>query len=365
MKIRSINFHEKLIDAQREGSLVIFAGAGVSMGPPSNYPSFIGLVEEIASWAGKEWRKEVEPPERCLGRLVHEGKNVHEQVVRLLSSPDSKHKPLHENLLKLFAIHNQVRIVTTNFDSHFESAAINVFGQLPEIFRAPALPLGSDFSGIIYLHGSVLGHPEKIVLTDQDFGRAYLTEGWATRFLQAMFSQYTVLFIGYSHDDTVMHYLSRGLPPEGTKPRFSLIRADKDPIEWRYRGIEPLSYSYENENDHSQLDLAVGGWVDWANRGALDTEQRIKDLVILPPPLDEESQDFLQWAITDPVGVIFFIRHAKGPDWLLWANERKYLDRLFKQADLSPIDRKIAYWVADNFVVDYASALLSGRNYLR
>ena len=33
-----VNMPQTLITAQREGSLVVFAGAGVSMGAPSNLP---------------------------------------------------------------------------------------------------------------------------------------------------------------------------------------------------------------------------------------------------------------------------------------------------------------------------------------
>jgi hypothetical protein len=358
LKIKGIDFHEHLLNAQREKSLVVFAGAGVSMGTPSNYPSFEDLVEEVARWSGKK-RPEGERPEHFLGRLVDENIKVHEEVVQLLSSPESKHKPLHEDLLKLFGSPDQIRIVTTNFDSHLESAAAKVFGHMPEVFRAPALPLGNDFSGIVYLHGSVLGNPRRLVLTDQDFGRAYLTEGWATRFLQAMFSQYTVLFVGYSHNDTVMHYLSRGLPPKGTKPRFALVRADDDSVEWGYRGIEPLLYPFEGKDDHSQLSVAVAGWVEWANRGALDTEQRIKHLVAGPPPLDNEAQDFLQWAVKDPVAVRFFARHAKDPEWLLWASERKILDPLFSQSDLSEVAKELSAWAAEKFVVQHADTLFT------
>jgi hypothetical protein len=55
---------------------------------------------------------------------------------------------------------------------------------------------------------------QDIVLTDSDFGRAYLTEGWARRFLVDLFRHFTVLFVGYSHSDTVMHYLARALPEQ-------------------------------------------------------------------------------------------------------------------------------------------------------
>ena len=354
MKIGGVDFSEPLISAQQQGSLVIFAGAGVSMGPPSNYPSFEGLADEIARWAGKK-RPKGDPLEHFLGRLEV---NVHGKVVKLLSSPDSKPKTLHSDLLKLFGKQDRVRVVTTNFDSHFETAAEEIFGRQPEKFIAPALPLGDDFTGIVYLHGSVTADPKRLVLTDQDFGRAYLTKGWATRFLLEMFSKYTVLFVGYSHDDTVMHYLSRGLPPENTKPRFALVRADDELNEWRYRGIEPLPYMFEGNDDYSQLGPAVSGWVEWVNRGALDTEQRIKSLVSGPPPLDEESNDILKWAVGDPVAVRFFARHAKSLEWLFWASEQKFLEPLFSQVHLSDNARELALWVAENYVVQQADATL-------
>ena len=47
----------------------------------------------------------------------------------------------------------------------------------------------------------------------RDFGRAYLTEGWARRFLVDLFRSFPVLFVGYSHNDIVMTYLARALPP--------------------------------------------------------------------------------------------------------------------------------------------------------
>ena len=56
-----------------------------------------------------------------------------------------------------------------------------------------------------------------MVLTAKDFGRAYLTEsgGWARRFLVDLFANYTVLFVGYSHSDAIMTYLTPSLPPDG------------------------------------------------------------------------------------------------------------------------------------------------------
>lgn len=364
MKIKGVDFSEHLLNAQREGSLVVFAGAGVSMGTPSNYPNFKGLAKDIAKWAGVEWPEE-EPIEYFLGRLVHKKIKVHERVAALLSLPESKPKELHKNLLKIFGSPDQIRIVTTNFDSHFETAAAEVLDKIPEIFKSPALPLGHDFCGLVYLHGSVQDNPKRLILTDQDFGRAYLTEGWATRFLRSLFSSFTVLFIGYSHDDIVMHYLSRGLPPDNTKPRFALVCAVDDLNKWKYRGIEPLAYPFEDEGDHSGLDEAVAGWVDRSHWGALETEQRIKQLVEgpPPPPLDSESQDFLLWAVNDITALRFFVRHTKRPEWLTWLSDRKILEPLFSQDELSEKHKELARWIAETHSTrhpDYVFAITEG-----
>ena len=101
----------------------------------------------------------------------------------------------------------------------------DLFGE-HEMYIGPALPLGEDFYGVVYLHGNVR-KPTGMVLTDGDFGRAYLTNAWATRFLVSLFQKYAVLFVGYSHNDLVMNYLTRGLPPTSTK-RMAALDFDPD-----------------------------------------------------------------------------------------------------------------------------------------
>ena len=48
MLIKDIDFPKPLITSQRDGNLVVFAGAGVSMGPPSDLPDFRELAIRIA-----------------------------------------------------------------------------------------------------------------------------------------------------------------------------------------------------------------------------------------------------------------------------------------------------------------------------
>ena len=197
MKIAEINFPSPLLSALRDGKLVVFAGAGVSMGEPACLPSFKTLAEKIAQGTGEvlqekesEKESEREPEDRFLGRLHQKGVKVHERAVQELSCNNPKPTDLHRNLLRLYQKNGeQVRIITTNFDLLFEEAAQDVFDTVPEVFRAPALPLGQDFNGIVHVHGA-LSHRQGMVLTDEDFGRAYLIEGWARRFLVELFRHF-------------------------------------------------------------------------------------------------------------------------------------------------------------------------------
>jgi hypothetical protein len=285
MLIRTIDFPSEVLQAQKDGKLVVFAGAGVSMPTPSNLPSFAKLAQMIGKGASPIQEGETE--DRYLGRLHDDGKGVqvHENAARILLDAKSQPTELHISLLRIFGSDNPVRLVTTNFDNHFASAAEHIGLRNIETFVGPALPLGDNFSGIVYLHGSAAKSPETMVITDGDFGRAYLTYGWASRFLFQLFSSYTVLFVGYSHNDLVMRYLARGLPPESQNRRFAFTERGKDSM-WSIYGIKPLNYELqEHENAHVSLTESVTEWSQETSRGLLARSERIRSIVEAAPPL--------------------------------------------------------------------------------
>lgn len=53
MYINGIDFPNDIIDAINKGNLVVFAGAGVSMGKPTLLPDFGKLTEQIAVGTGQ------------------------------------------------------------------------------------------------------------------------------------------------------------------------------------------------------------------------------------------------------------------------------------------------------------------------
>ncbi len=350
-KLGAIEFDDRILDALRDDKLVVFAGAGVAMAPPSNLASFWKLTSDIAQGTGLE---PTEPLDRFLGQLHHRKVAVHERAAQLLSPAGSAPNTLHQDLLRIFRTAERVRLVTTNFDLHFETAASMLFGSTPEVYRAPALPLGYDFTGIVHVHGA-LPRARDLVLTDADFGRAYLTEGWARRFLVDVFRQFTVLFVGYSHNDVVMNYLARALPADGVAGRFALTEEDGS---WDLLGIKPIRFNKgTGANAYNELYDGVQRLAERATRGALDWQNRMAEIGARLPPADEEAISEVEQALREVHTTRFLTNVARDAEWPRWLNARKHLDALFGTADLSERDKLLAWWLAEHFAIMYADTV--------
>lgn len=350
-KLGAIEFDDRIFDALRDDRLVVFAGAGVSMGQPSNLPSFWKLACDIAQGTGLSPSGQLD---RFLGQLHHQNIAIHERAAQLLSTSESIPNVLHHDLLRLFRTVDQVRLVTTNFDLLFETASSVLFGAVPDIYRAPALPLGYDFSGIVHLHGA-LPRARDLVLSDADFGRAYLTEGWARRFLVDVFRRYTVLFVGYSHDDVVMNYLARALPTDSVAGRFALTDENGS---WDLLGIKPIRFVKDVGADpFKELYDGVSKLAERTRRGALDWQSRLADLGGRVPPTDEEAISEVEQALREVHTTRFLLNVARDPEWLPWLNGRKHLDALFGAADLGERDMLLAEWLAKNFAIEHSEVV--------
>ncbi len=346
-KIGTIEFDDGILDALRDDRLIIFAGAGVSMGPPSSLASFWKLTCDIAHGTGLI---PSEPLDRFLGQLHHRNVAVHERAAQLLSPAESAPNALHHDLLRLFRTADRVRLVTTNFDLHFETAANALFGAVPDVYCAPALPRGYDFSGIVHVHGA-LPRARDLVLTDADFGRAYLTEGWARRFLVDVFRQYTVLFIGYSHNDVVMNYLTRALPADSVAGRFVLTEEDGN---WELLGIKPVRFVRGAGADpFKELYDGVQRLAERTTRGALDWQSRLAELGGRVPPTDEEAISEIEQALREVHTTRFLLNVARDPEWLRWLNARMHLDVLFATPDLGERDMLLTGWLAKHFAIEH------------
>ena len=356
MKIAEIDFPIDLLNALRDDELVIFAGAGVSMGEPACLPSFKHLAKMIAKGTGETLPCRY-PIDQFLGGLQHEGVKVHERAAEILFREDLKATELHRNLLRFYSDTEQIRIVTTNFDLLFEQAAEDLFGRVPEVFRASALPSGGEFNGIVHIHGSI-NHPDEMVITVKDFGRAYMAEIRAAPFLVELFSNFKILFIGYSYGDTIMNYLTEALTGHEEDRCFALIGdSDDDSDRWHRLGIKPIIYPQSNKDDHRVLNEGVRSLANLKQWQPSDWERKITMIAESPPPLDEATEDLIEYAFTDTTRIRFFTKAATAPEWINWLDKRGYLNALFDNSTFSERDKRWSWWLAEQFAYDHPNQL--------
>ena len=347
MRFGEVDIPQDVIDAHRCGRLVLFVGAGASLDGPSSLPLFRELAIQIANGAGFSLPESFDPTEE-LGKLADSGVGVAAQVAKIIGNQTSTPNRLHVAIAGLMASAKTARIVTTNYDPHL-STALAEMGVSHHEFAAPALPLGDAFDGVVYLHGSVHHPASQLVITDKDFGGAYLLSAWAARFLERMFSKYTVLFIGYSHTDVVMKFIGRALR---NRNRYILTAAPDDPM-WLLMGIAPIAYRPPGSGPHEQVIEAIERLAAHSQMGLVEHRQRVAALVASPPPLSPQDDSYLEAIISSGETVPLFTAVADRSEWLEWIRNREPFASLLDQStEPTECTTQLAHWFAERFLFD-------------
>lgn len=354
MNFNGIDLSDNIIEALENDKLVVFAGTGISMGRKTYCPDFSMLAGGIAKYLEEDPVNTVSV-EQFLGALERKCKsnkndgltgivNISEEVIycrheaiygNVSQSNDIKYEELepndiHYDLVKLLhgVKKREVRIVTTNFEHYLTKAYTENIDECEtkNIYYAPALPNGQDFSGLVYLHGAYEDKSigREFVITDKGFGKAYLTNGYANKFIQELFaSDYTVLFIGYSYNDTIMRYLTRALGGDKEKLyAFADYETDDEKIEivnyWDDLDITAIPYQTKG-SDHSNLDKAIAKLVEYVYMTSEDHINRIEDLCkeisLGSPP----SCSYLKYMIERNNYKSVFIKNSMTREHLKWA----------------------------------------------
>lgn len=280
---------DQLLNQCDKGRVVFLCGAGVSM--PAGMPSFAKLTKYVVdyfdpspdspvrlkegSWSDSDQSGLSVPLDQIFQILYQEyGRSeVNAVVAKCLfeHGDSSKPKQSHEhNLIARVSSDPEGRpqIITTNFDQLFETCS----GMSADrTFEPPAFPnieLGMSLHGLTYLHGRLQpleSNNHDYVLSSSGFGRAYLAEGWATRFIKSLLANYTVVLVGYSANDPPVEYLLQGLNHDGSVDHSNLYAFEAGDLEdievkWRDRGVTPIPYS-----THEDLWKTLGAWAERAD----------------------------------------------------------------------------------------------------
>jgi hypothetical protein len=274
---------DELLEARDRGEVIFVCGAGISM--PAGLPSFLMLAKQVVADLGvskghgahvlldqiANTNDELQPPiDQVFNRLRKEyGPLVQEAVFKRLKIKKNSSLEKHKLLLDLSTDANGVpRLVTTNFDYLFEMARKGlrkyIAPELPDLNIVPAL------TGIVYLHGRMLSKRSEqsdtaqIILSSSDFGRAYLAQGWATRFVRDLLQRFTVVLLGYSASDPPIRYLLEGLETSTVENRHRIyafeagIQAEVT-ARWRDRNVRGIGYA-KIDDKHSGLWHSIDKW---------------------------------------------------------------------------------------------------------
>jgi hypothetical protein len=353
-----VELPDEILEAHERGELVFFIGAGASLGKPSNLPLFDSLAKRLARLASHPF-SERGGLDFFIGQLesLPQGFDAHGHAHALISNPKSRFNSLHSAIVDLAGLGGAFRVVTTNYDDHLASAARSGSITIPDTWFAPALPLGRDFTGLVHLHGSVRRPQEEMILTDRDFGHAYITDAWAARFLLPMFDRFTVVFIGYSHDDVIMRYLALGLPSSGKAVASKRFAFTNDPSnsKWSYLGIEPITYPVVGR-DHQALPAALTAWADRAKMGQTDHQSLTQTIIRGGTTLPLPDRDYLQGRLRTTDGArTFAIETGALSDeikleWLTWMENFPEFRALFSPADVPDSTAILGKWFAGTYI---------------
>jgi hypothetical protein len=278
---------DELLEARDRGEVVFICGAGVSM--PAGLPSFLTLAKQVVADLGVSQghgahvlldqiittNGDFQPPiDQVFSRLKKDyGPLVQEAVFKRLKIKRNTPLDKHKLLLDLSSDSNgEPRLVTTNFDFLFELAKKGIRKYVaPEL---PDLSVVQVFSGVVYLHGrmpkaaSEQNVGSQIVLSSSDFGRAYLAQGWATRFVRDLLQRFTVVLLGYSATDPPIRYLLEGLETSVLEDRHRIYAFEAGipnmvTANWRDRNVRGIAYEKVDDN-HSGLWASIEKWAERA-----------------------------------------------------------------------------------------------------
>ena len=348
MEFSGIEFPNQLIKSLQNGTCIIFAGAGVSMYQPANLPNFKDLARRLTG------QEPVEPFDSFLGRHP-ESSGFKRRTLDLVSAA-IQHNPIHEQVVRLFPDLDRLRIVTTNYDRLFQSACQHVFGSQPTVYQAPALPLGRQFTGLVHIHGG-LSDEHGIVLTDVDFGGAYLVDGWARQFLVGLFQSWDILFVGYSHDDVVMTYLARALPPSRDRVRFALVDVPSE--KWLHLGITPIGYGNPaRPTDHEPQVTLLAEVAAYLRKSVLDWAEILSVEARRDPPNDKAFTTQLRYALQSELYCRCFLDHNPCVSWVDWLANEGFLIPLFVVSQpFDAVADHLSFWLCHQVIREHPGVI--------
>ena len=289
-----MEIHKNIKRAISENRLVIFVGAGLSR--KFNLPDWRKLVNDVIMGIGNEQYKhflpimeaEIMTPIDILEKIKHEHNEIHKYIQNKFNIKDGDYE-LHKKLISLSG-----QIITTNYDNAFENASNNTI--IPRKYT-------SDFNiseinkttgpYILKLHGSY-DEPDKCIIFEEDYLKLYAGEASAIQKLKSIFTEKTILFIGFGFVDPYINSIFEFLNNSFSNNNRHFILVNDQKAFNKYNFLESIKISdYDEIEDFISecltfKQLSIPQAILTNNMGQQSNQPTTKIAILSPNPIDLE-----------------------------------------------------------------------------
>lgn len=236
----TISYIKEIQEASHQNRLVAFVGAGASC--DAGVPLWNDLVSRMAEVLPQEIQLKYDNLQ--LAQLIRETRDekayyasVRKHLLQNVTCPNA----IHDAILEL----DPNCVITTNYDSLLEEAALRKNQQFWVVSKDSDLPQNHGERLLVKMHGDL--DNENIVLTENDYYDYSRNFPLIRSFVVSQFASKVVVFIGFSFSDINLRYILRGVQSElGSKMQkaFLLTQETPSPVEmnnFKEKGVNVLS----------------------------------------------------------------------------------------------------------------------------
>lgn len=212
-KRKLLDFINLIREKAEKTKLVIFVGAGVSCNV-EGMPSWYTLIQKMAEAINYSKCSTCSHKKECTEDCALVKNYSTDDFLKIPQFVYNKSQEMYKRVLlesimdvvvdaplsfALFDI-NPVHIITTNYDRLIESSSNVLCNQYKVIVKDRDLLESDKNKYIVKMHGDI-AQPETIVLKEQDYLNYSQNHVLIEIFLKSLFTDHTILFLGYSLND--------------------------------------------------------------------------------------------------------------------------------------------------------------------
>lgn len=257
----TIQYIKDIQQASQQNKLVIFVGAGASM--DAGVPGWGDFVGELAMSLPESIQDTYKHDYLRLAQIYKETfdnkayyDGVKTALLRNVKSPNA----IHDAILEL----EPNVIITTNYDTLLEQAALAHNRQYFVVSKDRDLPENHGEKLIVKMHGSL--DDENIVLTEDDYYDYSRNFPLIRSFVISQFASKVVLFVGFSFSDINLKYILREIQSElGASMQRAYLLTASEPSslelnDFSHKGINVLSIPRDKaQTEANELSIHLTG----------------------------------------------------------------------------------------------------------